>query len=370
MKPLTIVHVLGSFEVGGAEQVALNLAAAHAKEHHLHVVSLAPPPDGPHAQNFARLGVGVHREPKPLDRVDVSLPPRLLRLFRNLRADVVHTHNPATLIYASVPARLCGASLVHTKHGFNQTTKRRAMLRRLLGQSMPHAVVAVSEQTARDARVQRDYPAGHLEVIPNGIDLGAYAPDAEQRAAVRQELGISADAFVIGTVGRMTQVKNQALLVRAAAPLLADGVHLVLIGDGPEHAAVAQLAAACPRPDRVHLLGQRLDTARLMSAFDVFALPSQSEGLPMVVPEAMATALPVLSTAVGGVPEVIEQGATGFLVPPGNASAMRAQLAELIAAPELARACGRAAREVALRDYSTARMAEKYMALYQRLSSR
>jgi glycosyltransferase involved in cell wall biosynthesis len=227
--------------------------------------------------------------------------------------------------------------------------------------------VAVSEQTARDARVQRDFPDGRLEVIPNGIDLSAYAPNPEQRAQVRQELGIAPQAFVIGTVGRMTPVKNQALLVRAAMPLLGDDVHLVLVGDGPERTAVANLAATAARPDRVHLLGQRLDTARLMSAFDVFALPSQGEGLPMVVPEAMATGLPVLSTAVGGVPEVIEHGKTGFLVPPADETAMRAELADLIARPSLVRACGQAARELALRDYSTARMAERYLTLYQQL---
>jgi glycosyltransferase involved in cell wall biosynthesis len=206
-----------------------------------------------------------------------------------------------------------------------------------------------------------------LQVIDNGIDLARFAPDARARAEARRELGVPDDAWVVGTVGRLVDLKNHALLVRALAPT---GQHVVIVGEGPERAALEELVAALGVGARVCLAGRRADVPRMLTAFDVFALPSTSEGLPLVLPEAMATALPVVATRVGGVPQVVDEGVTGFLVPSQDEAALRDRLATLAADPGRARAFGARARELALERYSLERMWAAYRAIYERVAAR
>nr|MDQ3370001.1 glycosyltransferase [Myxococcota bacterium] len=212
------------------------------------------------------------------------------------------------------------------------------------------------------ARAQRDAPLARMHTIPNGIRLDRYAPDTEARAAVRVELGLG-DAWVVGHVGRLDAYKNQALLVRAMAPLLSSRVRLVIVGDGDARPEVEAAVAALPEPRWVVLAGRRMDVPRVVHAFDVFALSSKTEGLPLVVPEAMAAGLPIIATAVGGLPSVIEEGVTGLLVPVDE-SALRAALAKLESHRELAKTMGQAARTSALARYSHDRMVDEYLRLY------
>ena len=359
--------MLSSFGVGGQERVALDLAIGQrARGHEVGVVSLAAPPDGPMAEEFARAGVAVGRVPKRRG-VDPALVSRLARELRRRRADVVHTHNPLALIYGAPAARLAGAAAIHTKHGRNPGGLGERLLRRVAAH-LVFAFVAVSETTEAQARELHDAPPAKLCTIPNGIRLDRYAPDLEARAAVRAELGLG-DAWVVGTVGRFDAYKNQALLVRAMAPLLAPGVRLVLVGDGETRPEVEAAVAALPEPRWAVLTGRRMDVPRLVHAFDVFALSSKSEGLPLVVPEAMAAGLPIVATAVGGLPGVVDEGETGLLVPVDE-QALRAALARLERDRGRARAMGARAREVALARYSHDRMVEAYLALYARAQLR
>jgi glycosyltransferase involved in cell wall biosynthesis len=363
----SIVHVLSSYGVGGQERVALDLAAGQVRRGHtVSVVSLAAPPDGPLAAEFRDAGVGVHTVPKR-GGLDPTLTPRLALKLRG-RADVVHTHNPLPLIYGAPAARLLGGAAIHTKHGVNPGSRSHMLLRRTSARFVDF-FVAVSEVTAAQAREQGDCDPDKLVVIPNGIRLERFAPDAAARAAVRAELGIPDDAWVIGTVGRVDEVKNQTMLVAAAAPLLGDKVRLVIVGDGPARAALDAAVAALPHPEWVHVLGRRMDVDRLLPGFDVFALSSVSEGLPLVVPEAMAAGLPVVSTAVGGIPGVIEDGATGLLTPVDE-DTMRQRLAALAGDRDRARAMGMRARELALTRYSADRMLDDYLALYEKALAR
>lgn len=361
MPTMSIVHVLSSYGVGGQERVALDLAIGQrARGYSVAVISLAPPPDGAMAAEFAEAGIAVHRVPKR-DGLDPTLVPRLARTLRRLGARVVHTHNPLPLIYGAPAARLVGARAIHTKHGKNPGSRGHRVLRRAAAQ-LVHAFVAVSETTAAQARAQRDAPPARLHTIPNGIRLDRYAPDAAARAAVRAELGLG-DAWVVGTVGRLDAYKNQALLVRAMAPLLSAGVRLVIVGDGDARPEVEAAVAALPDPRWVVLTGRRMDVPRVVHAFDVFALSSKTEGLPLVVPEAMAAGLPIVATAVGGLPGVIDERVTGLLVPVDEA-ALGGALAELVRDRDLARRLGARAREVALARYDASRMVDAYLALY------
>ena len=363
---LSIVHVLSSFGMGGQERVALDLAGGQAAlGHKVVTVSLAPGPDGPLAAEFRGKGLEVATVPKRAGR-DVRLMARLTRLLRRRGADVVHTHNPQPLLFASLPARLAGAGLVHTKHGVNPDIARRLAMRRAAGR-LVGAFVAVSEPTAEVARAQRECPPDRLHVIPNGIDLDRFGPDPEARGALRRELGIPPDAFAVGTVGRLWPEKGHAYLIRSLEPVLSDRIHLVIAGDGPEADTLARQVAALPQPGAVHLTGNRRDVPRLLAALDAFVLSSRSEGLPLVIPEAMAAGLPVVSTAVGGIPQVVDEGVTGFLVESGDEVALRERLLTLDADRDLTRKCGLMGREKALERYSSRRMVADYLDLYRQV---
>ena len=359
----SIVHVLSSYGVGGQERVALDLAIGQkARGHDVSVISLAPEPDGAMAKEFGDAGIPAGRVAKR-GGLDPTLVPRLARELKKRGTDVVHTHNPLPLIYGAPAARLAGAAAIHTKHGINPGGRGQRLLRRAAAQ-LTDAFVAVSDTTEAQAREQHDAPAAKIRTIPNGIRLDRYAPDPEARAAARVELGLG-DAWVIGTVGRLDQFKNQSMLVRAAAPLLSSSTRLVIVGDGDARPEVEAAIAALPDPRWVVMTGRRMDVPKLVHAFDVFALSSKSEGLPLVVPEAMAAGLPIIATAVGGLPSVVDHGVTGLLVPVEEA-AFGAALAALAADHAKAREMGKKAREVALARYSHDRMVDAYLALYAR----
>ncbi len=358
----SIVHVLSSFGVGGQERVALDLAIGQkARGHHVTAISLGPPPDGAMADEFREHGIAVDRVAKG-HGFDLTLVPRLARALRHYRADVVHTHNPLPLIYGAPAARLAGAATIHTKHGVNPGSLGHRLLRRGAAQ-LASAFVAVSDTTFDQAKAQRDAPPERMHTIANGIRLDRYHPDAEARAAARVELGLG-DAWVVGTVGRLDTYKNQAMLVRACAPLLSSDFRLVIVGDGPARGEVEAEIAKLREPRWVVMTGRRMDVPRLIPAFDVFALSSRTEGLPLVVPEAMAAGLPIVTTAVGGLPGVVDEGRTGRLVPVEE-TALRDALARLADDRQLARAMGERARETALDRYSADRMVEAYLDLYR-----
>lgn len=365
-----IVHVLSSFGMGGQERVAYDLAVSQRRAGcDVVALSLAPPPDGPLAAEFIAAGVDVDRVARPRPGVDPWLVARIARWLRRRRAELVHTHNRMALIYGAPAARLAGARVVHTKHGNNPRGGTRLVAGNLAGR-LVSAFVAVSPETAEFARKRREVDERKLLVIPNGIELGRFHPAADGRDRIRRELGIPADAWVVGTVGRVAAEKNQALLLDAAAPLLGPGTRLVIAGDGALLPALRDQVARLGLGDLVHLLGARRDVPDVLAALDTFVLSSDTEGLPLVIPEAMASGLPVISTRVGGVPSVLDDGQTGFLVAPRDAQALRDRIARLRADPAGSRAVGDRARAAAIARFSAERMQREYLDLYARVLGR
>lgn len=355
------MHVVSSLELGGQERVILDLAHnLYRRNYRVTIISFAH--GGALHGKFGEIPViSLARDAG----FDLSLSWRLLRMFRDLRVDVVHTHNPAALIYGVPAARLAGVTrVVHTKHGVNPAANwpglmvRRALIR------MCDAYVAVSEPTAEVARQQDLAPRRVLHTIPNGIDTRLYRHNDEHRREIRRELGVSGEALVIGTVGRLAVEKNQGLLIEAAAPYLSDEIRLVIVGDGPERAALLR-RIPMNRQRFVHILGAREDVPAVLSALDIFVLSSSSEGLPLVIPEAMAAGLPVIATSVGGLPEAIRDGRTGRLVPPGDSARLSSAIGELIEKPQLRRALGEEAVRDARARFDTQRMLKSYEQLYR-----
>jgi glycosyltransferase involved in cell wall biosynthesis len=363
---LRIAHVLQSFALGGGERVALELAGHQARSgESVWAVSLADDGDAPLAHELRDRRVETRTVPKH-GRTDPTVTARLASWLAARRIDVVHTHNPLSLIYAAPAARLAGARVVHTMHGEAPDLPRRMWLRRMAAK-LVDAYVVVSADLAEAARKREGVPAERIVVIENGIDVERFHADAVDRLRARAELGLSGDEWVVGTAARLSPEKDQTTLIRAIAPLLDGRTRLVVAGEGPEHETLQALVLRLGIGDRVRFLGAISDVAHFLRALDAFVLSSRLEALPLAVLEAMATGLPVVATAVGGLPRVVVSDETGVIVPPGDAEALREALVRLRDRPELARDLGRRARTEVLDRFSAWRMEDEYSALYTSL---
>jgi glycosyltransferase involved in cell wall biosynthesis len=327
------------------------------------VVALAS--DGPMGGVLRAAGVPVFSLERRHRGYDLGLMWRLRGLLRSHGVNVVHTHNPLALVYGAVAARLTTCGVVHTKHGKNPGGARQLALRRQAGRFVD-AFVAVSAATASVALQKREVHATRLEVIPNGIDLRRFTDSAGARARIRERLGIGMGAWVMGTVGRLAPEKDQATLIRAAAPVLGEQCRLLLVGDGDEASALRAVAAAQPQGRFIHFLGARSDVPELLAAMDVFVLPSITEGLPLVVLEAMAAGRPDVSTPVGGIPEVVQSGLSGRLFAVGDVMGLRALLLDLRADPSGSRRMGEHGRTLVEASYSRDTALDRYVSAYER----
>ena len=359
---LSICHVLWSVEVGGAERVVLDLARAQRADGHRVAVVTLSNVRGAMAPEFG--GVVDTLEAVPKWRgTDLSLPLRLARWFRRYGADVVHTHNELPLIYGAPGGKLARAAVVHSKHGTVAVSPRAHLLRRAAA-TAADVFVAVSEATAEVARRTSECAPGKLRVIVNGTNLSRFPAEEDARARIRRELDIPVSARVLVKVGRLVKEKNHGLLLRAVGPLLREDRRLVIVGDGPMRDDVRALVDALPTRQYVHMTGGRSDVPALLAAADAWILSSDTEGLPIGLIEAWAAGLPVIATAVGGIPAAIEHERTGILVPKGDEAALSsAALRAFEPTPDLEQ-MARRGREHALETYSAEQMARSYHELY------
>ena len=358
---MKIVHLVIGGEVAGGQLVALQLA--HAARERGDVVSFAAPEDGPFVarareQGFAVEAVDVGRT----YRLDGAL--RLARLLRRERVDVLHTHTLAAAnALARVAGRLAGVAVVshlHIANHFRPAT--RAVVAGLDNTTarLAAALVAVSEDTRR-AYEEQGYPH-RIRVVYNGV--AAATADAN---GLREELSIPADASLVAEVGRLCDVKGQRELIDAVARV--PGARVVLVGadleqGGAYERALRDRADALGVSDRVVFAGYRDDAARIVAAADVLALPSWTEGLPLVVLEAMALGRPVVATAVGGTPELVADGETGLLVPPRDVPALAAALQRVLDDASLRRRLGDEGRRRVAERFSAEAMTRDVLALY------
>jgi glycosyltransferase involved in cell wall biosynthesis len=311
---LVLVHGLG---VGGAEvmigHLARHLRAAGAQ---VEIGCLG---------ELGRLGEELREEKFPVvvharrPGFDPTLVARIARCLRSGRFDVVHLHQRTALVYGVLAGLLDATPLVYTEHGpcFGDRARRRLRtFNRLLGWRL-RRVTAVSEALARELTEAEGLPAARIEVVPNAVDASWFEPPgAGARERARRAMGVAAEGPVVGAVGRLEPVKNHALLLHVAARLMErlPGLELVLIGEGNERARLEGLARELGIGDRVRLLGLRRDVRLLLRGFDVYCLSSLSEGIPLTVLEAMASGIPIVSTAVGGVGEAIRPDREGVLI--------------------------------------------------------
>jgi glycosyltransferase involved in cell wall biosynthesis len=233
-------------------------------------------------------------------------------------------------------------------------------------------IIVPSEASKRLVMEMEQIPARALSVVYNGVDMTQFAPQAD-RAAAREELGLAADNVVIGSVGRLSADKGgQDVLIRAVAEVRQahPEVRLVFVGDGPLRVGLEALVSELGLGEVVRFTGQRADVARLLGAFDIFVLPSLREALPIAVIEAMAVRLPVVAARIGGIPEVVEDGGTGCLVPPGDVAALAAVLERLVGDPALVARLGAAGQARVQAQFTVEQMVRRVEHLYEELARR
>ena len=291
---------------------------------------------------------------------------RVGRFLKEWRADLLHCHLPLAGVAGRVAGRLAGVPVVYTEHNLMERYHPLTRRANILSWRWQDAVIAVSPAVAESiaARLASRVP---VEVILNGVNLDRFRCSPEGGTMVRAEFEIPAGAPVVGTVAVFRRQKRLDLWLEVAEGLLRrlPGCHFLLIGDGPLRAEIEALIGARKLGDRVHLAGLQEDVRPYLSAMDLYLSSSQFEGLPIAVLEAMAMELPVASTAVGGIPEVVVSGETGVLVPPGDVARLEGAVFELLRDDDARRRMGRAGRERIVGELGLERMVGRQECLYE-----
>lgn len=372
LRQTTICQALHSLCVGGAEVLAARLARRLRERFRFLFVCL---------DDLGTLGEELRREGFPVhvlhrrDGLDWRFGYRLARLLRREKVDVIHAHQYTPFFYSMMSRFFYRRpAILFTEHGrhYPDYPRRKRMLvnRLLLGKK--DRVVAVGQAVRQALLDNEGMRADRVAVVYNGIDLPSFGANRFDREAVRSEIGVAKDDFVILQVARLDYLKDHATAIRTLKQVIGQRPHarLVLVGEGPELAKIHELVRQNSLEKHVVLLGLRNDVARLLPAADLFLLTSISEGIPLTLIEAMSAGLPVVATRVGGVAEVVEHGETGLLAPSGDDAKLAEHVLRLAADHERRLRMGESGRRRAKEIFSESRMHASYLRLYEELLGR
>jgi glycosyltransferase involved in cell wall biosynthesis len=359
-----------SMGMGGADQQVFILAQAmRAKGHEVRIVALAP---------LGAMGLEAQRAGIPTQSLDLlrnlGIVPRFFRLIRMIRAwkpDVLHSH----MVHANLIARAARPfapvpALVSTIHSINDGgTLRMAAYR--LSSGLVDRFTIISRLAAEHYIAIGAVPEARLQVVPNAVDTARFRRLPHVRTSIRRELSLD-DSFTWIAVGRFEAAKDYSTMIAAFARLASERPRsqLLLVGKGSLQDEVEKLIRQGGLEGRVRLLGVRRDVPELLSAADGYVLSSAWEGMPVALLEAAAVELPIVATRVGGVPEVVEDGTTGLLVPPGNPAALADTMVRLESlSPEARADMGRRGRTSVEHRYGTERVMQMWDQLYSELAT-
>lgn len=376
VRPL-VAHVMHRFDTGGLENGIVNLINHMPADAYRHaVIALTDITDfknriqRPDVQFFA-----LNKQPGHV----LWIYPQLYRLFRQLKPAIVHTRNLAAL-EATVPAWAAQVpARIHGEHGrdvgdFDGTNKKCQWIRRIYSPFVKH-YIALSQDLAHYLTHSVGIGAKRVTQIYNGVDTSRFHPSS-QRQDIPGSPFNKAGLWLVGTAGRMQTVKNQTNLARAfvqainAEPRLRERLRLVMVGDGPLRNESLAILESAGLAELAWLPGERKDIPDVMRGLDCFVLPSLGEGISNTILEAMASGLPVIATAVGGNPELVDDARTGHLVPAADPGALARAIIALALTPEKARAMGNAGRKRIEAQFSITAMIDSYQQIYDRLLGR
>lgn len=362
-EPLRVLQVVGNAIVGGmetwVERLIERLPAARFQ------VTALCPCESPYTDRLRALGADVLVTSMPDDPPWASLQMATM-LARHRRVELIHAHLPNAHLLGGLAGRLAGVPVMSTIHG-RQLSTLDLEVHRLVGshlsvvcqESFHHALAAGVDPT-------------RLSCDPNGVDTQVFQPLPRpgDGQGVRAELGLAGDVPLVGFVGRLSPEKGPETFVRAAMLTLArrPGAHAVMFGEGPMEGGVRALIEQFGLVGRVHLAGVRSHMQHLLPQLDVVVSTSHSEAMPLALMEAMACGVPVVATRVGGVPEIVQQGRTGWLCERGHFEEIAVRTAELLRDEAGRRAMGERARDWAVQRLDLARHTERVAELMTRLA--
>jgi glycosyltransferase involved in cell wall biosynthesis len=369
MEKLRIMEMIDKPSLGGG-QTALLLLAENLDRSRFEVI-ISSGGDGPLAEEARRNGItyipvslGKRLSLRPLKEIAAAL--------REHKIDILHTHGGIAGLYGRSAARRARTpAVVHTLHGIHYLHYRNPFMRwlyvlleRRYSRSTDRLIL-VCQSDLRQARRYRLAPEEKMTVILNGTDVRPKlgADDIFRR---KNELGWPPGRPVVGTVARLHRQKGVASLLRAAPKILSafPEARIAVVGDGPQGGSLRREAQRLGLEGRLLFLGERKDAASVMALFDIFVLPSLWEGLPFVLVEAATLGKPVVATAVDGVPEMLEDGKTGLLVPPNDPSALAEAVIRLLRDKDEARRLGQTARTLVPPRFPLRRMIDQTQNLY------
>ncbi len=379
-----VLHPITRLIIGGAQENTMLTADYHnhlpeyADRYQVDIVSGPQTgPEGSLIEETRQRGINLTLMPELVREVslanDLQAVFKLRRMMKQGQYDIVHTHSSKAGVLGRLAAKMAGVPLiVHTVHGWSfhdQMSPRKLrfyVALEKIGHACGHASIVVAPPDIAKGVAQGIGRAEDYTLIRSGIELDRFGHPAVPRETMRQQLGIPPDALVVGSVTRLSAQKAPLDLVET---FTAVGQHrpntwFVIVGDGPLRPEVEAALATRGLTERVILTGLRRDVPELLATFDIFTLTSLWEGLPRVLPQAMATGLPIVCTAADGSAEAVQDGVNGFLVPRNQPDVAAQKLITLLDDPALRHQMGTAGRE-RVPPFSARQMAADIDRLYQ-----
>ena len=364
-KKIKVLHIIPTFGIGGAERLVVNLLENLNRERfEVAACSLYGKRNTIFEHQLEEQGITIYYLGKHKG-LDLRMIPRLCHLFKLVKPDIVHTHL-SVLRYALIPIILCRIpARFHTVHNIAQKEvdgpgKIMDWLAFHLGRVIP---ISISQAVARTVR--KLYGKRTI-IIYNGIPTEEFQRSNAVRAVWRKKEGIKDSEVVLIHIGRFSPQKNHHLLIEAFNKAIKEcsDLKLLLVGDGELRSGIEKLVKKKGLDQDIRFLGLHQDIPELLAASDIFILSSDWEGFGLVIAEAMAAGKPVIATAVGGVSELVEDGKTGLLVPPQNASALSQAIIQLADSPSLRKSMGREGQKIARERFDINLITKQYEKLY------
>ena len=371
-QPARLLYLRDTLTVCGPGKTILNTwKTIDRNRYQLTIVATRPEPGGRNALIDAALAQHATAIPMPIGRgIDLIAVARVVRLLREHRIDVLQTHDAQTRRIGVIAAALTGVRHITSVHGwiFNDRKERAAkwLDARLIRQA--DAVIAVSDRLKQELEAA-GVPPQRITVLRNAILLRDYAV-AGTASSVRREFGIREDQPVISIVGRLSLEKGHETFLQAASTIAKSHPDLrcLIVGDGPLEHTLRQRVQELGLTAQVVFTGHRSQLADIYAATDVLVISSLTEGIPNVLLEAFAHGKPAVATSVGGVPEVLEEGRTGWLVDVGDHQAIARHVVRLLDAPELRAQMGATARATIEQQFSFENRTKALESLYDRIT--
>ncbi len=363
---MNTLFVITSMPIGGAEVLLLNLIRRLDRSK-VSPILVCLKELGPLGEELAR-EIPTYQN-LLRSRYDLGVLFRLKKIIRQNKVQAVITVGAGDkMFWGRLAAKLAGTPVICSAlHSTGWPDGVGKLNRALTG--ITDGFIAVARAHGQHLIEREKFPASKVTVIPNGIDLQKFSKTEGARERLRVELGVSLDSKIVGIVAALRKEKNHLRFVEIAKKVCEKigNVHFVIVGEGPERAAIEAQIARYQINDRIHLLGTRTDTHHLLSGFDVFTLTSDNEANPVSILESLACSIPVVATDVGSVSEMVIQGRTGFVVPVDDVAVFADHVMNLVMNEQLAKQLGANGRQHVLENGSLDVMVTGYERLLSRL---